>query len=148
MAHGVGRLENLLAHEEAPLIRHQLLEHEDDLAQLVEGIEFARRIVNQSALRSSVLNEVRPGVELTGDALAGFCRMAAIPGYHPVGTCRMGTDALAVTDADLRVHGIDGLWVADGSVMPTLPAGNTNATCLMVGDKGAEHVRRTLTGKH
>ena len=60
----------------------------------------------------------------------------------------MGTDALAVTDADLRVHGIDGLWVADGSVMPTLPAGNTNATCLMIGDKGAEHVRRTLTGKH
>ena len=131
----------------APLIRHQLLEHDDDLAQLVEGIEFARRIVNQSALRSSVLNEVRPGAELTGAALAGFCRMAAIPGYHPVGTCRMGADALAVTDADLRVHGIDGLWIADGSVMPTLPAGNTNATCLMIGDKGAEHVRRTLTGK-
>lgn len=132
----------------APLIRHQLLEHDDDLAQLVEGIQFARRIVEQSALHSSVLNEVRPGAELQGAALAGFCRMAAIPGYHPVGTCRMGTDALAVTDADLRVHGIDGLWVADGSVMPTLPAGNTNATCLMIGDKGAEHVRRTLTGKH
>ena len=132
----------------APVIRHQLLEDADDLAQLVEGIQFARRIVNQSALRSFVLNEVRPGAELEGAALAGFCRMAAIPGYHPVGTCRMGNDTLAVTDADLRVHGIEGLWIADGSVMPTLPAGNTNATCLMIGDKGAEHVRRTLPGTH
>ena len=128
----------------APVIRHQLLEHDDDLAQLVEGIQFARRIVGQPALAPAVLNEVRPGPGVEAEALAGFCRMAAIPGYHPVGTCHMGNDALAVTDADLRVHGLEGLWVADASVMPTLPAGNTNATCLMIGDKGADHVRRTL----
>lgn len=130
----------------APLIHHQLLQHDDDLAQLVEGIQFARRIVGQAALAPAVLNEVRPGAGVDGEALAGFCRMAAIPGYHPVGTCRMGQDPLAVTDGNLQVHGIDGLWIADASVMPTLPAGNTNATCLMIGDKGADHVRRALAG--
>jgi choline dehydrogenase-like flavoprotein len=128
----------------APIIRHQLLGDPDDLEQLAEGIDLARRFVRQPALAGLVTDEVRPGTAMTGDALRQYCRLAAIPMYHPVGTCRMGGDALAVVDADLRVHGVDGLWVADASIMPTLIAGNTNATAIMIGDKGAEHVRRGL----
>ena len=131
---------------DAPVIRHRLLDDDDDLEQLIEGIQFARRIVEQPALRSVVTGEVRPGAPLaTREALREFARMAAFPMYHPVGTCRIGTDQTSVADPDLRVHGIDGLWVADASVMPSLPSGNTNATAIMIGDKGADHVLRTLT---
>jgi hypothetical protein len=72
--------------------------------------------------------------------------MASIPLYHPVGTAKIGRadDPQAVVDADLAVIGVDGLWVADASVMPTLPAGNTNATAIMIGDKGADHVLKKL----
>ena len=66
--------------------------------------------------------------------------LASIPLYHPVGTCRMGEDADAVVDPDLRVRGIEGLWVADASVFPALASGNTNATAMMIGDKGSDHV--------
>jgi choline dehydrogenase len=75
-----------------------------------------------------------------------YVRRASIPLYHPVGTCRMGQDDLAVVDPDLRLRGVAQLWVADASVMPTLPVGNTNATAIMIGDKGADHVLRAVYG--
>ena len=128
-----------------PVISHRLLGSDDDVEQIVEGIAIARRIMAASPIAQFVTNEVRPGVDLTDpEALRGYVRAASIPLYHPVGTCRMGRDDMAVVDPVLRVHGIDGLWVADASVMPSLPAGNTNATALMIGDKGADHVLRGL----
>jgi choline dehydrogenase len=127
-----------------PLIRHQLYADEDDVRQVAEGIDIARQIVRQPALARFVTGESRPGPAATGEALLGYCRMAAIPGFHPVGTCRMGSDADAVVDPDLAVRGIAGLWVADASVFPRITAGNTNATCIMIGDKGAAHVLKTL----
>ena len=130
--------------EDAPLIRHQLYADEDDVRQVAEGIEIARNIVRQKALAAFVTGEARPGREASGEALLGYCRMAAIPGFHPVGTCRMGEDAGAVVDPDLAVRGIAGLWLADGSVFPRITAGNTNATCIMIGDKGAAHVLKGL----
>ena len=130
-----------------PLIQHQLLGVQDDLEQLVEGLAIARGFMAHESVRSYVISEVRPGAGVSGDALRQFARMASIPLYHPVGTCRMGRDEHAAVDADLRVHGIDGLWVADASVMPTLPIGNTNATSIMIGDKGADHVLRALGRK-
>ena len=128
----------------APLIQHQLLGVEDDLDQLVEGLQRARQIMDTPLMRSYVTGEVRPGSATIDEGLRTFARAAAIPLYHPVGTCKMGVDATSVVDPTLAVHGIGGLWIADASVMPTLPIGNTNATSIMIGDKGAMHVLQTL----
>nr|WP_328804737.1 GMC family oxidoreductase N-terminal domain-containing protein [Sphingobium psychrophilum] len=130
-----------------PKIEHRQLGSEDDIDQIVEGIGIARSILNETPIAAHIKSELRPGAALTDpDQLRGYVRMASIPLYHPVGTARMGArdDAQAVVDADLAVIGIKGLWVADASVMPSLPAGNTNATAIMIGDKGADHVLRTM----
>ena len=127
-----------------PVIRHQLLAVKDDVEQLAEGLEIARQIMAQPQVNGHVTAEVRPGKDVTGKALRGYCHLASIPLYHPVGTCRMGDDAEAVVDSELRVRGVEGLWVADASVMPALCSGNTNATAMMIGDKGSDHVLRAL----
>jgi len=129
-----------------PVIRHELLGVEDDATILCEGLEIARAIMAQPQVKDHVTSEVRPGAGLHGDDLRGFAHLASIPLYHPVGTCRMGDGDGAVVDADLRVRGIDGLWIADASVMPTLPVGNTNATAIVIGDKGADHVLHAING--
>jgi choline dehydrogenase len=100
-----------------------------------------------TALAGTVTGEVRPGAMLERpEDLRAYVSMASIPLYHPVGTARMGRtdDPLAVVTPDLAVRGLSGLWVADASVFPSLPAGNTNATAIMVGDKGADHILRSL----
>ena len=131
--------------DDAPVIRHQLLGEADDLDQLAEGMEFARKIAAQPALKPYVTAEVRPGPPFqTPEALKEFLRLASIPFYHPVGTCRIGQDAMSVVDPELRVRGVEALWVADASVMPSLPAGNTNATAIMIGEKGSDHVRAAV----
>jgi choline dehydrogenase len=85
--------------------------------------------------------EIAPGAHIQSDAeLLEWVRNNAETTYHPVGTCKMGQDTMAVVDAELRVHGIEGLRVADASIMPTLTSGNTNAPCIMIGEKCAEMV--------
>lgn len=130
-----------------PAIHHQQLSSDDDVDQIIEGIAMARNILAQSPIARFVTEELRPGSMLTdSDALRSYVRAAAIPMFHPVGTARIGaaTDPMAVVDPDLQVIGLDGLWVADASVFPSLPAGNTNASAIMVGDKGADHVLKSL----
>ena len=129
-----------------PIIRHRLYGVEDDLDQVCEGLEIARAIMRQPQVAGYVTSEIRPGEGVHGDALKQFATMASIPLYHPVGTCRMGAadDAEAVVDPNLKLRGIEGLWVADASVFPTLPVGNTNATAMLIGDKGADHVLRAI----
>ncbi|MCJ2181802.1 GMC family oxidoreductase N-terminal domain-containing protein [Novosphingobium sp. 1949] len=130
-----------------PVIAHRQLGSDDDIEQIVEGIAIARRIMAASPMAAQVTGEVRPGVPLQApEALREYVKLASIPLYHPVGTARMGAsdDLMAVVDADLAVHGVEGLWVADASVFPSLPAGNTNATAIMVGDKGSDHVLKAL----
>ena len=130
-----------------PVIAHKQLSTDDDVDQIVEGIAIARDILGQPAVSKYITTELRPGPALTDPAdLRGYVRMAAIPMYHPVGTARIGRadDPMAVVDPDLKVIGLDGLWVADASVFPSLPAGNTNATAIMVGDKGSYHVLKAL----
>ncbi len=130
-----------------PLIEHQLLGGDDDVEQLVEGIALARRIMRQRAISPHVLQEIRPGADFESkEALRDYVRLASMSMFHPVGTAKIGADSdpEAVLDADLRVRGVRGLWVADASVMPTIPQGNTNATSIMIGDKAADHILRGL----
>jgi len=130
-----------------PVITHQQLAHEDDIDQIVEGIGIARGILTQPAVASLIKSELRPGAALTDAAeLRDYVRMASIPLYHPVGTAKIGRrdDPMAVVDHDLKLIGVEGVWIADASVMPTLPQGNTNATAIMIGDKGADHVIGSL----
>jgi choline dehydrogenase len=127
----------------APLIEHQLLGDDDDAAQLIEGLEIARRIMAQPALAPHVTGEIRPGAAAgTREALTAYVRAATIPMFHPVGTARMGAadDPMAVTGPDCAVRGVAGLWVADASIMPTIPQGNTNATAIMIGERASDLV--------
>src|ERR1700716_3110 len=87
------------------------------------------------------VSEVAPGANrTTDDEILDWVKQAAETTYHPVGTCKMGSDTMAVVDSELRVHGIAGLRVADASGMPTLTSGNTNAPTIMIGEKCAEMV--------
>ena len=92
------------------------------------------------------VSEVLPGPDRTTDAeILDWVKAAAETTYHPVGTCKMGSDPMAVVDAQLRVHGIAGLRVADASIMPTLTSGNTNAPSIMIGEKAADMVLNSAT---
>ncbi len=124
---------------EAPRIDPAYLNEPSDLAPLIAGIRRAREIYAQAPLRGYLGDEVFPGAARRSDAqLAEFVRGAAETEYHPVGTCRMGTDGEAVVDAALSVHGLEGLRVVDASIMPTLVSGNTNAPTIMIAEKAAD----------
>lgn len=127
-----------------PVIRHELLGVEDDVDQIMAGIRHVRRILDHPTMRGYITEDVRPPREMEDDALRAYVHLAGFPLYHPVGTCRIGPAAEGVVDADLRVRGVDGLWVVDCSVMPSLPVGNTNASAIMIGDKGAAHIMKTV----
>jgi choline dehydrogenase len=89
--------------------------------------------------------EFQPGpVVVSDEELLDYARRRGGTVYHPTSTCKMGSDPLAVVDAELRVHGIEGLRVADASIMPTVVSGNTNAATIMIGEKLADMVRRPI----
>ncbi|MFT7375936.1 MAG: choline dehydrogenase, partial [Oceanospirillaceae bacterium] len=101
-------------------------------------IYVCREILASGPFADVISNEYSPGSEVLSDAqICDFIKVTAETEYHPVGTCAMGQGKLAVVDAALRVHGIKSLRVADASIMPTLISGNTNATCIMIGEKAA-----------
>jgi len=108
----------------------------------LRGLELARDIMRQQALKPFVLREVLPGPSLTGpEDLTQYAWKNAKTDHHPVGTCKMGTDALAVVGPDLKVHGLEGLRVCDSSIMPTLVSSNTNGPTIMIGERAADLVR-------
>ena len=124
---------------EAPAIRLNFLSDPLDRRVLVDSVRWVRRIVGASAMDDFRDAELKPGAEVdSDDEIVEWVRATAETGFHPVGTCRMGRDAMAVVDERLRVRGIEGLRVADGSIMPTLVSGNTNAACVMIGEKASE----------
>jgi choline dehydrogenase-like flavoprotein len=126
---------------DAPAIRPNFLSSEVDRRCLVEGMKIARRIVGQAAMRPYVEGETSPGEEVRSfDQWLDFARRNGQTIYHPVGTCRMGSDTDAVTDARLRVQGLAGLRVVDASVMPKMVSGNTQAAVMMLAEKGADMI--------
>jgi choline dehydrogenase len=120
-----------------PRIDPRYLTESADLRTLVEGVSLARRILASPALAPFVGTERYPGDEARAGAVEAAIRRRVESLYHPVGTCRMGRGAAAVVDPQLRVHGVEGLRVADASVMPIIPNGNTNAPSIMIGEKAA-----------
>ncbi|WP_304452555.1 GMC family oxidoreductase [Nocardiopsis sp. YSL2] len=124
---------------DAPLVDPNLLAEPHDLEALVDAVEICREIGGAAAFDTWRETEVAPGPDArTRDDLREYVRRAVTTYHHQVGTCRMGVDSLSVVDPALRVHGMDGLRVADASVMPSVPSGNTNAPAIMVGEKAAD----------
>lgn len=127
---------------QAPAVHTNFMSAIDDMAATVEGIRQIRRIFAAAPLASAVEAEIAPGPSVTSDEqLADFVRRNGKSSYHPVGTCKMGSDPMAVVDERLRVRGIGGLRVVDASIMPTLTSGNTAAPAMMIGEKGAAMIR-------
>ena len=129
-------------YRDAPRIQFNMFEQPEDMATMIRGLKACRALYGQSPQRELIESELFPGAAITNDAaLAEIIRANATHRSHPVGTCRMGSDAGAVVDAQLRLHGIEGLRVADASVMPELPGGNTNLPSMMIGEKAADLIR-------
>ncbi|WP_232542278.1 GMC family oxidoreductase [Nocardia bovistercoris] len=122
----------------APLIDPNYLADPQDSTTLLAGMKLVREAVGHTAVASELGRELMPGTGPACADLADFVRRNASGVYHPVGTCRMGTDERAVVDPELRVHGIEGLRVADASIMPSIVGGNTNAAAMMIGERAAE----------
>ena len=123
----------------APRIDLKLLDHEDDVRTFIKGIRITREVLNAPAFEDcrrasddSVL------ADPSDEQIEEFLRQEVQHIYHPVGTCKMGTDAMSVVDPQLRVRGVQGLRVVDASVMPTIVSGNTNAPAIMIGERGAD----------
>jgi len=127
-----------------PLFKGNYLSDPEDVAQLVRGIRFVRRILKAPSLARVLIGEYLPGEHVPDEdgPLAEFVRQYARTVFHPAGTCRMGSDADAVVDPKLRFKGIDGLRVADASIMPTLTSGNTNAPAIMIAERAADFIAR------
>jgi choline dehydrogenase len=126
---------------DAPVIRPNYLASAKDGEVLVEGMKIAQHLVDAPPLRRYVVRAHEPAqVPATDDDWLQYLRAKGGISYHPVGTCRMGSDDDAVVDERLRVRGIQGLRVVDASVMPTLVSGNTNAPTIMIGEKGADMI--------
>jgi choline dehydrogenase-like flavoprotein len=126
----------------APVIRAGYYSVRADLAMMIEGLKIARALTRTHALESIIVEESLPGATVAGDvALEAYIRATSDTLFHPVGTCRMGTDAQAVVDPRLRVRGVEALRVIDASIMPTITSGPTNAPAIMIGEKGADMIK-------
>jgi choline dehydrogenase len=125
-----------------PQIRLNMFTEQADMDTMIEAVRLSRELFDQPSMREIVAEELLPGPQFQTEAdLANAIREQAEHRHHAVGTCRMGTDDNAVVDAQLRVRGIENLRVADASVLPEDPSGNTNVPTLMVGEKAADLVR-------
>jgi choline dehydrogenase len=121
---------------EPPSIDPAYLTDSDDLGSLAEGVRIARRIA-----QSKAFDPFRGDPYFKEDDAEEYVRAHAETIYHPVGTCKMGQDAMSVVNARLQVHGVAGLRVVDASVMPTIVSGNTNAATIMIAEKAVRMIR-------
>jgi len=130
-----------------PRIHLNLLSHADDAKKLIEAIKISRNILYASPLNANPNLEIFPGKNCqSDDQLLTFIKNKANTIYHPVGTCKMGNDDMAVVNHELKVHGIENLRVIDCSIMPTLISGNTNAPAIMIADKISDAILKEYEG--
>jgi choline dehydrogenase-like flavoprotein len=125
----------------APLIDPRFLSEEEDVEKMVSGFKLMREILASPALSQYKGRDLYTADVRTDDEIRHAIRQRADTVYHPVGTCKMGRDAMAVVDHELKVHGIDGLRVVDASIMPQLVSGNTNAPTIMIGEVASDLIR-------
>jgi choline dehydrogenase len=124
-----------------PAIRFNFMSAQLDREVTLEAMRITRRIMTAPAMRGIATSEITPGANIQSDEeMLDWIRGNAETTYHPVGTCKMGSDPMAVVDNELRVHGMEGLRIADASIMPTLTSGNTNAPSIMIGEKASRMV--------
>ncbi len=128
----------------APLINPRFLEHPDDIETLLKGFKLTRKIMDAPAMLAVRESDFLTENVHSDDEIRATLRQYSDTVYHPVGTCKMGVDAMAVVDPALRVHGLEGIRVVDASIMPTLIGGNTNAPSMMIGEKAADMIRAGL----
>ncbi|KQQ67976.1 alcohol dehydrogenase [Pseudomonas sp. Leaf127] len=140
---GQVRLNSADPHDK-PIIEANFLSHPEDLRKLVAGVRLVRQLADTQAFAARLKGELIPGRAIDSQSgLEQWVRNNLGTVFHPVGTCKMGHDDLAVVDDQLRVHGLQGLRVADASIMPTLTTGNTNAGAIMIGEKAADMLLAT-----
>ena len=126
----------------APAINPRYLSHETDRRAAIGGLRFVRRLFAAPALARYAIGEIQPGRDVESDeALLDYLRRTGSTVFHATCTCKMGRDPMAVVDAELKVHGLDGLRVIDASVMPAVTSTNTNAPTIMIAEKGAAMIR-------
>lgn len=143
--HSRGRLQLRSADpSDKPQISLNVLSDARDLETMIGAIRMTRKIYRAGPLADLLSHEVTPGTDVESDAqLANYVRQAVYTVRHGFGSCRMGTEQMAVVDPELRVRGIDGLRVADASIMPTIPGAGTNAPAIMIGERAADLIRRS-----
>ncbi|WP_029352351.1 GMC family oxidoreductase N-terminal domain-containing protein [Bosea sp. 117] len=125
-----------------PAIQPNLLGDERDIDTLIAGAKQLRAIFEAPSMARHVIGEFKPGPEVrSDDEWADYVRSTAIGIYHPSGTCKMGSDPMAVVDETLKVRGLSNLYVADASIMPVIVSGNLNANCIMIGERCADFVK-------
>ena len=135
--------------EADPLIRLNYLQSQSDVKKLIAGIKLMRQLFQTHPFDEFRGNELVPGADIQSDeALEAYIRETCSTVYHPIGTCKMGNDPMAVVNHELRVHGIKGLRVVDASIMPTLPTGHTNAPTIIIGEKAADLIKAANHALH
>jgi choline dehydrogenase len=132
----------------APAIQPRYMTAQHDRDVMVAGMKLLRRVMRQPALARYIVEELAPGPKVESDAdYLEFAKQKGTTVFHPTSTCRMGSDVTAVVDERLRVHGLQGLRVADASIMPTVVSGNTNAACVMIGEKASDMILADASAK-
>jgi len=125
---------------DAPVIQPNFLSKEKDLEDLVKGGRIALEVFAQDAFKQYIDKPIELDRNSSDDVIAAYAKRRLETIYHPVGTCKMGLDEMAVVDPELKVRGVEGLRVIDASVMPKVTTGNTNAPTIMIGEKGAQMI--------
>lgn len=128
--------------ETAPVIDPKFLDHPDDVEDMVAGFKMTDRLMKAPAFAPFIKSDLFTATIRSDDDIRAVLRQRVDTVYHPVGTCKMGIDDMAVVDPSLKVHGVTGLRVVDASIMPTIIGGNTNAPAIMIGEKAADMIKQ------